>query len=229
LNSDLTTLCLQYEQGRQEVQHRLKTQRTARRWSFVMGMAILVVAVTFFMLMVLKRRIRSEQYLHKIEQAALSGKLKKSNETLRELKGQIKRQGNMPPKPEEFVTFADEPICRLIWERVNNGQFKSQMDCTFYKEYALNKEQLQTLREVSDRHFDQFTIRLAKAYPELTRSDLNYCCLYLLGLTDADIAALMQRAYNTINERNSKLKTIFESENALTSTLLDFANKNTFS
>ena len=228
LNSDLTTLCQQYELSRQEIQHRLKTQRTAKRWSFVIGLAILVVAVAFIMLMILKRRMRSEQYLHKLEQAALSGKLKKSNEALREMKSQIKRLGNAP-KPDEAATFVEEPICRLIMERVNEGQFLSQMDCRIYKDYALCKEHVVALREAADRHFDQFTIRLAKAYPELTRSDLDYCCLYLLGLNDADIAALMQRAYNTVNERNSKLKTIFESENALSSTLLNFANKNTFS
>ena len=99
------------------------------------------------------------------------------------------------------------------------------MDCTIYKDYALDKEQLLALRGAADRHFGQFTARLKKAYPELTNSDLDYCCLYLLGLTDADIAALMQRAYTTVNERNSKLKSIFDSENAISNTLQTIANE----
>ena len=66
---------------------------------------------------------------------------------------------------------------------------------------------------------------ISKAHPELTPNDLDYCCLYLLGLTDADIAALMQRAYNTINERNSKLRRIFDSNKPLSVTLRGIAEE----
>ena len=203
LNSNLTTLCQQYEQCRQETQHKLKTQRVAKQWAIILGLTTFVVIVVLFLLMLLKRRIRNQQYSHMIQQAALSGRLRKSNEALRELKSQIKRQEDTP-RPEGTATFAEEPVCRLIMERVKDGQFKSQMNYTFYKKYALNKEQLKALCEATDRHFEQFTVRLTKTYPNLTRTDLDYCCLYLLGLNEADISALMQRAYNTVNERSNK-------------------------
>ena len=165
--------------------------------------------------------------LHKIQQSALSNRLKQSNEELRELKDQIRQQtDNMNLKPEaQALSFSDEPICRLIMERVNEGQFKAQIDCIIYKDYALDKDQLSALRKAVDRHFNQFTIRISKAYPELTRLDLDYCCLYLLGLSDADLSALMQRAYNTVNERNSKLRRIFCTENAISITLQAIANE----
>ena len=110
-------------------------------------------------------------------------------------------------------------------QRVNEGQFKAQMDCKLYQDYALGKEQVMALREAADRHFKQFTVRLAKAYPALTKGDLDYCCLYLLGLSDADISALMQRAYNTVSERSRKLKGIFGNEEPLSATLRGFANE----
>ena len=125
----------------------------------------------------------------------------------------------------QAVSFAEEPICRLILERVKEGQFLSQMDCKIYKDYALDKNQLTALRSAADRHYKQFTKRIYEAHPELTRGDLDYCCLYLLGLTDADVAALMQRAYNTVNERNSKLRRIFKSEKAIGVTLQSLANE----
>ena len=164
---------------------------------------------------------------HRIQQSALSNRLKRSNEELRELKDQIRQQtDSMNPKQEaQALSFNDEPICRLIMERVNDGQFKAQMDCMNYKDYALGKDDLVALREAANRHFNQFTIRLAKAYPALTQGDLDYCCLYLLGLSDADISALMQRAYNTVNERNSKLRRVFGSENAISITLQAIANE----
>ena len=172
------------------------------------------------------KELEAERQTHRMQQAALSGRLKRSNEELRELRD-LKRQqaGNGAPKQEaQAVSFNEEPICRLIMERVNEGQFKAQMDCRLYQDYALGKEQVMALREAADRHFNQFTVRLAKAYPNLTKGDLGYCCLYLLGLSDADISALMQRAYATVSERSRKIKTVFGTEEPLSVALMSFAN-----
>ena len=172
------------------------------------------------------QKMEAEREAHRLEKASMSGRLKRSNQELRELKDQMRQQaGNGAPKQEaQAVSFNDEPICRLIMERVNEGQFKAQMDCKLYQDYALGKEQVMALREAADRHFNQFTVRLAKAYPNLTKGDLDYSCLYLLGLSDADISALMQRAYATVSERSRKIKTIFGTEEPLSVALMNFAN-----
>ena len=138
---------------------------------------------------------------------------------MRELKDQVKRQDELDATPKQAESFIDEPICRLILERVKKGKFKSKVDYLEYKDFALSKQQLFDLRVAADQHFDLFSIRLKNAYPQLTNGDLDYCCLYLLGLTNADLAALMQRAYNTIVERDGKLKKIFGYDNPLPITL----------
>ena len=172
--------------------------------------------------------LEAERQTHRMEQAAISGRLKRSNRELRELKDQIKQMDDSVAKTEKAVSFDEEPICRLIMDRVNEGQFKSKIDYIIYKDSALDKQQLLDLRLAVDRHFGQFTVRLNKAYPELTNGDLDYCCLYLLGLTDADIAALMQRTYNTVFERNGKMRKIFGSETPLPITLMGMANDSSF-
>jgi len=172
--------------------------------------------------------LEAERQTHRMEQAAMSGRLKRSNQELRELKGQIKQLDDLAAKTESATSFNEEPICRLILERVNEGQFKSKIDYIIYKDSALDKQQLLDLRLAVDRHFGQFTARLKKAYPELTNGDLDYCCLYLLGLTDADIAALMQRTYNTVFHRNGKMRKIFGSENPLPVTLMGMAKDSSF-
>ena len=172
--------------------------------------------------------LEAERQTHRMEQAAISGRLKRSNRELRELKDQIKQMDDSVAKTEKAVSFDEEPICRLIMDRVNEGQFKSKIDYIIYKDSALDKQQLLDLRLAVDRHFGQFTVRLNKAYPELTNGDLDYCCLYLLGLTDADIAALMQRTYNTVFERNGKMRKIFGSDNPLPITLMGMAKDSSF-
>ena len=167
--------------------------------------------------------LEAERQTHLMEQAAISGRLKRSNQEVRKLKDQIKQLDDLAAKTEIAATFNEEPICRLIMERVHEGQFKSKIDCGLYKSYALDKQQLLDLRMAADRHFSQFTLRLRKAYPKLTSIDIDYCCLYLLNLTYADVSALMQRAYNTVVERHSKIQKVFGSEKPLPVILMDIA------
>ena len=227
---------LQWEQERAEAERQQAARLRRNRMIVVVSVLVAVAALLAWLL--IRRKMKQQrdaasqqmeavQEAHRLEKASISGRLKRSNQELRELKDQMRQQaGNGVPKQEaQAVSFTDEPICRLIMERVNEGQFKAQMDCKLYQDYALGKEQVMALREAADRHFNQFTIRLAKAYPNLTKGDLDYCCLYLLGLSDADISALMQRAYNTVSERSRKLKAIFGSEEPLSATLRSFSNK----
>ena len=172
--------------------------------------------------------IEAERQVHRMEQAAISGRLKRKNEEVRELRDQIKRQDELDVMSKQVELFTDEPICLLILERVKEGKFKSKVDYLDYKDSALSKQQLFDLRVAADLHFDLFTIRLKNAYPQLTNGDLDYCCLYLLGLTNADLAALMQRAYNTVVERDGKLKKVFGNDNPLPITLMGIA-KNSLS
>ncbi len=226
---------LQWEQERAEAE-RQQAARLRRNRMIVVVSALVVVAVLLAWLFYRRKmkqqrdaasqQMEAEREAHRLEKASMSGRLKRSNQELRELKDQMRQQaGNGAPKQEaQAVSFNDEPICRLIMERVNEGQFKAQMDCKLYQDYALGKEQVMALREAADRHFNQFTVRLAKTYPNLTKGDLDYCCLYLLGLSDADISALMQRAYATVSERSRKIKTIFGTEEPLSVALMNFAN-----
>ena len=168
--------------------------------------------------------IEAERQAHRMEQAAILGRLKRKNEEVRELRDQIKRQEELEATPKQAESFVDEPICQLILGRVKEGQFLSQIDCKIYKDYALSKEQVISLREAADHHFGLFTICLSKAYPKLTNSDLDYCCLYLLGLSDADISALMQKAYPTVSQRSRKIKAILGNNSPLPMTLRGIAN-----
>ena len=248
--NDLFQQHLQWEQERAEAERQQAARLRRNRMIVVVSVLVVVAALLAWLLHRRKmkqqrdeadqqmeavqeahrlenQKIEAEREAHRLEKASMSGRLKRSNQELRELKDQMRQQaGNGAPKQEaQAVSFNEEPICRLIMERVNEGQFKAQMDCKLYQDYALGKEQVMALREAADRHFGQFTVRLAKAYPNLTKGDLDYCCLYLLGLSDADISALMQRAYNTVSERSRKLKGVFGSEEPLSVTLRGFVGE----
>ena len=106
---------------------------------------------------------------------------KRSNYDIKEKElAEIKRKTDTNP-------FLNEPICRTILDVVNKQNFKAKVDFRIYKEFVLDKNQIIMLRDAVDRHYDNFTQALEKKYPKLTIDDIDYCCLYLLGLKDAEI------------------------------------------
>ena len=177
----------------------------------------MIVLVVFAVVIVGRRK-------HRAQRAAMSGRLKQSNQKIRELRYQIEQQEKVATTVERAISFTEEPVCRFIMECVTEGRFKSNIDYSCYKKYALDKQVLLALRVAADRHYGQFPHQLKQAYPELTKGDIDYCCLYLLGLTNADVAALMQRAYNTVVERKGKIKRILGVEDGLSSALRGIAD-----
>ena len=139
--------------------------------------------------------------------------LKKKEESISDIKMKIK-----------IKQFIKEPICDNILKIVKEQNFKSKIEYINYKEYALGKEQILELRETANLHYDNFTLRLKEQFSDLTDDDINYCCLYLLGLKDADIAALMQKEYSNICRRNRKIRSILGSNKNLTETLYNLAS-----
>lgn len=190
---------LQQKQGNARFQEARQTQY--RMQGLLLSLLLLLAVAVVWILVNRKKK------------KALSGRLQEQGEALSEMQKRI-----------QAASFLEEPICRQILEVVNEQQFKSKIDYRFYKDYALSKEQLLALREASDCHFGQFTSRIRKDYPALTKGDIDYCCLYLLGLEETDAAALMQRAYNTVCDRSRKMKSIFGSDDPLPVTLRKLAN-----
>jgi hypothetical protein len=166
----------------------------------------------------LETQIEADRYAHEIQQKALSGKLKKSNEALHDALKQLDDNSHIDSQnkcelAKDYFSFVETTVCQHILETVHQQNFKSKIDYLVYKEHALQKEQLLALRVAADKYMDDFTVRLRKHFPNLTDEDVTYCCLYLLDISDADIAALMQKAYPTVCERRRKIKRIIGEEN----------------
>ncbi len=168
--------------------------------------------------------LQAEQQAHRLEQAALSGRLKRSNERLRDISKQFeqtlaKNIVSETEPPDDFTAFLNSPICIYIVRLVHTQQFKSKMDYLIYKDSAFSKEQLLALRNAAETNLSRFVSHIRKQFPKLTDSDMDYCYLFLLGLNEADISALMQRAYTTVCDRSRKISRIIGANESLYHTL----------
>lgn len=190
-----------YETYKQNIVQHEHLKNIRKRNIYLIFVSLSLITVFIGTILLIKKQIIN---IRKKSQADIDEK----NRALAEMKRKI-----------EANPFMSEPICKSILETANKQQFKSRVPCTAYIEYALSKEQLLALKDAMDRHYDNFTQWICKEYPELTNDDVDYLCLYHLGLKDTEIFALMQRAYPTIGERSRKLKRIFDSDKPLHTTM----------
>ena len=171
-----------------------------------------------------KKRLEAAHQAHRMEQAALSGRLKRSNEKLRDVSKQLEQSLAKntlleTESPDDYSAFAKAPICLYIVRMVHEQGFKAKIDYLIYKESALSKEQLLALRDAAGKHLARFVTQIRAEFPNLTDSDMDYCYLFLLGLNEADISALMQRAYTTVCDRSRKISRIIGANDSLYQTL----------
>jgi tetratricopeptide (TPR) repeat protein len=236
-HSALTKLCQQYEQNKQDIQHSLRTKKATRRWGSVLGIVMALAAVVSISLALSRKRnkrlqsenenagrlLETERQTHKMQQAALSGRLKKSNEELRDVSMQLEQTLAKTPSEsmphDDYAAYVNTAICQYIVGVVHEQQFKSKMDYLVYKDSAFSKEQLLSLRDAAEKHLPRFVSQIRKQYSRLTESDMDYCYLFLLGLSEADVSALMQRAYTTVCDRSRKISRILGADDGLYHTL----------
>ena len=236
LNSVLVELYRHYSQSKENHLHAQRIRQNAKPVIWLICFLVVLIGLSIVINMTIRnnnKRLKEEKqkteellvtenYSHRIKQAVLSSKLKKSNEALRDTLKQLennisdKKTPNPSIHTKDYISFMETPICQLILKTVRNQGFKSKMNCIVYKEHALQKEQLLALRLAADEKMDSFTVRIRKQFPSLTDDDVIYCCFYLLGLNEADISALMQKAYPTVCERKRKIRRIIDEKNDLT-------------
>ena len=184
INTKLTKLYEEYETKQIQNEKQFLAKQQNKRTVFILSTLLTVIIVITFV------------YKLKVHKAIIKTKsdIADKDKELHEMKRKM-----------ESNPFIDEPICKNILDTVHSRQFKSKVGFEIYKEFALSKEQLLLLRDAADRHYDNYTQRLQKEYPELSNDDIDYCCLYLLGLKDAEVSALMQKDYSTVCRRRRKL------------------------
>ena len=231
LKSQLSELYKHYTQIRSE-----REQRQNRNNSLVWGALILAGALFLSLVLFvlnhknkkvigdLELKIEEERFAHKIQRKALSSKLNKRNDALKKALSQLGERTNDPgstlsPSLIDYTSFVDSPICCQILDKIQNHVIKSNIKHVQYEKLALRKKEVLELRKAADDHMGRFTHRLKECYTDLTYDDITLCCLYLLGLNDAEISALIQKSYSTVNERRKRVSRVIAQKGDLSTIL----------
>ena len=227
LKSQLTKLHQDYILDRLELRHR-QQMRKFQKTSVATVAILAAIALVFIMFHFFnkkrhkhlrrqneekERQLESERHAHKVQQAALAGRLKRSNAAL---KTQAKTKPVVVPfsdvqDPNAAKKYADEPICQHILAVCSDesNPIKSTVPVSAYADIALTDAQKAQLKDAAMRHYGPLFGKLKHQYPELKEKDLLYCYLCLLGLDNSQIAVLTQLSYRTIWEREKRLQNFF--------------------
>lgn len=112
------------------------------------------------------------------------------------------------PFEEKMATLLEMPICKRV-RKVVDANVKAGVA---YPELVLSDNQMNMLVNAIDAVFPKFSMRIIEQYPRLKRSDVVYCCMYIIGITEIQAAALTGKTYQAVWKRSLKLHSIFENK-----------------
>ena len=226
--TEIVNLYNAYRLQQQDSRHSAWRRKSIGRVMFAIGVLLVLLGLFAFYFVRRGRRhaemmqqendtLRKEKQKVEWERSKMSGRMRRANEMLKEKDGIIDEKNRensllkmrLEQQSADVPPFAEEPVCRQILDTLASENIKSTVDMKIYSAIALTRQQQEQLCMAVDRHYGTFAESLKKAYPKLTNDDLNYCRLYLLGLNEVQIAALMQKSYSSVWERADKLKRIF--------------------
>jgi hypothetical protein len=215
----------------------LKTEKMkARQKSIVcfimVVMAIMVLIVVADSVLIEKRRRRhrnemetQEKVKALLEEEIVSAKKdsRHKEEKIRSLEIELKKALSNPdfqklPFDKKLETLYAMPISKRVC-LVKEANVKAG---AAYPELVLSENQMTTLVNAVDAVFPKFSVRILEQYPRLKRIDVVYCCMYVLGITEVQAAALTGKTYQAVWTRSLKLHEIFANDSNLQLVLHDF-------
>lgn len=187
------------------------------------AMLMVDLGIVIFLLEMRKRRHKREIEAREQIRAALEGEIEEvksdsqqKEEMIKELESKLEKVVTNPdfqtlPFDKKLEALYEVPVCKRIL-KVKEANVKAFND---YPELKLSDNQLTMLVNAVDAVFPKFSVRIIEMFPRLKRSDVQYCCLYILGITEVQAAALTGKTYQAVWTRSLKLHEIFNNKSSL--------------
>ena len=209
-----------------------KDMRQKDIWLFVTWIVAMALLILGLVILILERRRRHHkreiqererveaQLLNEIE--ATKNDTQQKEEKIKALQSKLDRVISNPdfqslPFDKKLLTLSELPISKRVLKvkDVNVKAFAS------YPELVLSDNHMTMLVNAVDAVFPKFSVRIIERYPRLKRSDVIYCCMYILGVSEAEAAALTGKTYQAVWTRSVKLHEIFDNKSNLQFVLHD--------
>lgn len=183
---------------------------------------------------------RKNKVVHRMQQAALSGRLKRSNEALRNSLETIKKQEreqnttnktdiNGISSKERYDEFFNKEIClkiKALVDELNSDELrplKTDLNVSDFKTFALSKMQQSQFLKTIRQCYPDLLDSLKTIYPALNRKEILFCGFLLLGVDRLSICVLLQESYHTCRRISLRLEKNLNCPQSLCDFLLEKA------
>lgn len=228
LNSDKVKLITLYEKYKASRRDTHNKDLFLLILSILTLLALMVVIDTFWLERNRRRHLKDKaahehinrQLQNQLEQLTTESKNKEMK--INDLEEKLKKIVNNPdfqhlPFDKKLETLYAMPICKRV-RQVKEANVKA---FTPYPELNLSDQQLTMLINAVDAVFPKFSIKIIERYPRLRHTDVIYCCLYILDITEVQAAALTGKTYQAVWTRSIKLHEIFNTKSSIQLVLFD--------
>ncbi len=250
LMSQLTELYHTYGQNRLKTEHRKQMRKFSKYGGMVLVALVMLAVVSIVLYIVHKKRQRhletqneekdrqleSDRHAHKMKQAALAGRLRRSNETLLETGEKLKaveselkklhRKIASEESQKSIEQYRKEDVCVTILKTAHEinpkdyQKLKTDLNLKEYERFALTSQQKAQLLKSAENCFPNLHDSLKDLYPSMKGKDWLYCCLNLLQLDKMTICILLQDSYQSCRRRINNLEEKLHAEEGLQTLLL---------
>ena len=188
---------------------------------FVMMILVVIIVIVIITNSVVNysraRHHKHEIAVHEQIKASLEGEIEASKrmsrhkeEQIRALETKLQKVVSNPdfqklPFDKKMDTLFEMPICKRVC-MVKEANVKAGSS---YPELVLSNNQMTKLVNAVDAVFPKFSVKIIKKYPRLKRFDVVYCCMYILGISEVQAAALTGKTYQAVWTRSLKLHEVF--------------------
>ena len=150
-----------------------------------------------------EKKHEKELETYQKKQEALQQNLQEKEAHVNVLKNALNQQREEAERRR--MAFLKEPICEAILNKAKSKQITTR-NVAHELGIALKDEELERLGEAVAKYYDGFDHMLLSQCPNLKHGYLALCHLYLLGLSESEIAALKNVSYSAIRKQNESLQ-----------------------
>jgi tetratricopeptide (TPR) repeat protein len=150
-----------------------------------------------------EKELETERLAYQKKQEALQQNLQEKEAHVNVLKNALNQQREEAERRR--MAFLKEPICEAILNKAKSKQITTR-NVAHELGIALKDEELERLGEAVAKYYDGFDHVLLSQCPNLKHGYLALCHLYLLGLSESEIAALKNVSYSAIRKQNESLQ-----------------------
>ena len=217
-NAEVLQLNKQFKEYKDKQLERQTAAEKAKEWKRAMVRTVeIVVPISFAITLLVVFLIRKRHQKNLSEQEAKAKRLQNANARLQAENEQLVHQQTRVQHAEprkapasSYEALINEAICFDLRQRFGKTEIITTNKSSYYAGLAISARDKQAFTQAVERHCPYFGPLLKARCPEFTRNDFELCRFLLIGLTEPQVAVLLQKDYSTIWKRTKEIKKVLQ-------------------